>query len=154
MAETAPLVEEARQLFLEYADSLGIDLCFQGFETELQGLPGEYAPPAGRLILAFHKNLPAGCVALRRIDEQVCEMKRLYVRPGVRGLNLGRQLAERVIGEARRIGYRSMRLDTLPSMTEAIALYRNLGFRETEAYRFNPISGAIYMELLLLPDID
>jgi putative acetyltransferase len=147
---SSPHVETARKLFLEYERAIGIDLCFQNFSAEVANLPGEYAPPAGRLFICLVDGSVAGCVALRRIDEQKCEMKRLYVRPGFRGQHLGRLLAERVILEARTIGYLAMRLDTLPAMTEAIALYQSLGFRPTEAYRINPHPGAIYMELALV----
>jgi len=147
-------IEAARILFSEYAASLGFDLCFQDFEKELRELPGEYAPPDGCLLLAHDGEKALGCVALRRIDKQTCEMKRLYVRPKARGQRLGRKLAEAVIAEARRIGYHRMRLDTLPSMSEAIALYQTLGFRETAAYRYNPMPGAIFMELELVPEND
>ena len=148
-AEGASQIKGARGLFKEYADSTGLDLCFQNFEQELTSLPGDYAPPSGRLIVAYAGEEAAGCVALRRVDDSVCEMKRLYVRPAFRGTGLGRTLAERIVGEAREIGYGRMRLDTLPSMRSAIALYRSLGFREIEPYRFNPVEGALYMELEL-----
>lgn len=148
-AASADDTERARELFTEYADATGVDLCFQGFAQELAGLPGGYAPPRGRLLLALVDGRAAGCVALREFEEGVCEMKRLYVRPEFRGLRLGRSLAERVVAEARSIGYQSMRLDTLPTMTEAIALYRSLGFQETEAYRHNPVEGSLFMALEL-----
>ena len=147
--ETGGQVEEARTLFKEYSDATGVDLCFQNFAGELAALPGDYAPPSGRLILARAEGAAAGCVALRRIDGATCEMKRLYVRPAFRGTGLGRTLAETIIAEARAIGYDRMRLDTLPTMRGAIALYRSLGFQEIEAYRFNPVGGSLYMELNL-----
>jgi len=143
-------IEEARRLFLEYAESLGFSLCFQSFDKEVAGLPGDYSPPEGRLLLAELEGKIAGCVALHKLSDGICEMKRLYVRPSFRGKALGRALAERVITEARAMGYAQMRLDTIVGkMDSAIALYRELGFREVPPYRENPIVGAIYMELKL-----
>jgi putative acetyltransferase len=138
-----------KELFLEYAQSLDFNLCFQNFENEYVGLPGEYAPPGGMLLLGLADNSPAGCVALRRIDTSACEMKRMYVRSQFRGCSYGRILAEEIIQRARELGYKSMRLDTVPSMNAAIALYRTLGFREIPPYRENPVTGAIFMELNL-----
>ena len=140
-------IDIARGLFREYEAELGIDLCFQGFERELASLPGEYAPPAGRLLLAWTNGQPAGCVALRRIEEGLCEMKRLYLKPAFRRGGSGRLLTRTLIGEARAIGYHRMRLDTLPVMRAAVELYRSLGFRDIPPYRHNPIEGALYLEL-------
>ena len=148
-AQSADHLLAACQLCMEYADALGVDLCFQGFQQELDGLPGEYAPPDGRLLLAIEDEQAVGCAAVRKLDEGICEMKRLYVRPGHRGEGLGRRLAEAIIAEARAIGYKKMRLDSLTSLKEAAALYRSLGFIEIPPYRFNPLPDAIYMELKL-----
>ena len=149
-AECSAQVAQARELFQEYAQSLGVNLCFQNFEQELAGLPGHYAPPDGRLLLAEYDGQLAGCVALHKWDDGICEMKRLYLRPSFRGKGLGRAIAEKIIAEARSIGYRRMRLDTIePLMKDAVEMYRKLGFREIAPYRPNPIAGAMYMELQL-----
>jgi len=143
-------IARVRELFVEYGKSLGFSLCFQNFDQELAELPGDYAPPGGRLLLATCAGVPAGCVALHKLGPKICEMKRLYVRPQSRGQGLGRSLAERVIADARQIGYRHMRLDTVePIMRDAVALYRRLGFKQIAPYRPNPMEGAMYMELSL-----
>jgi ribosomal protein S18 acetylase RimI-like enzyme len=144
-------VSETGRLFEEYSGSVGVDLCFQDFARELETLPGDYAPPAGRLLLARDGGQAAGCIALRPIDREVCEMKRLYVRPAFRGSGLGRLLVDRIISEARQVGYRQMRLDSLPTMQAAISLYRRLGFRDIPSYRANPVPGAVFLELSLEP---
>ena len=143
-------IEQVRGLFLEYGRSLGFSLCFQSFDEELMNLPGAYGPPSGRLLLAQYQDHAAGCIALRKLEDGICEMKRLYVRPGDRGLGLGRMLVERLTAEARAIGYERMRLDTVESaMKDAIALYRRMGFREIAPYSAIPIEGALWMELRL-----
>ena len=143
-------LETVRELFLEYAQSLGFSLCFQGFDEELRTLPGMYASPRGRLLLATEDEAPAGCVGLHEWGAGIAEMKRLYVRPAFRGRGLGRVLTDAALSDARNLGYRSVRLDTIPSlMRPAIALYRELGFREIPPYRDNPIPGALYLELRL-----
>jgi GNAT superfamily N-acetyltransferase len=144
-AEEIPTV---RALFREYADSMGLDLEFQNFSKELAALPGRYAAPAGCILLARTGGEPAGCVALRPLGDGVCEMKRLYVRPSSRGLKLGRRLAERVIEEARRLGYGHLRLDTITSkMGSAVALYEALGFRTIPPYFDSPFPDTVFMEL-------
>jgi len=149
-AESPAQIAQARELFLEYAQSLGFSLCFQNFDKELAGLPGDYAPPDGRLLLATYENQLAGCVALHQLEPQICEMKRLYLRPQFRGKGLGRVLADQIIAEARQIGYQRMRLDTVePVMKDAVAMYCVIGFQEIRPYRTNPIAGALYMELQL-----
>ncbi|HEX6716352.1 MAG TPA: GNAT family N-acetyltransferase [Pyrinomonadaceae bacterium] len=150
LANTPEDIEHARTLFEEYAAGLGISLCFQNFDKELKNLPGDYAAPDGRLLLAKHHDQIAGCVALRKIGPSLCEMKRLFVRPDYRGTGLGRVLVESIIDEARKLGYTHMRLDTLPGrMDKAIALYRSIGFTEIEPYYRNPVDGAKFMELSL-----
>jgi len=149
-AETPEQVAAVRALFVEYAQSLNFSLCFQSFDQELAALPGDYAPPSGRLLLAESNGRRAGCVALHRLGDGICEMKRLYVRPEFRGHKMGRRLAEAVIAEARAAGYERMRLDTVaPVMCTAVQLYRELGFREIPPYRPNPMQGTLYMELAL-----
>jgi putative acetyltransferase len=142
-------INRIRELFREYADATGACECFEGFGKEIAGLPGPYEPPTGQLLWAELDGRSAGCVALRKIEDGISEMKRLYVRPAFRGRNLGRELAEAIIKEARRIGYRAMRLDTLSSMVAARALYQSLGFRAIPRYNDNPSGGVIYLELRL-----
>jgi putative acetyltransferase len=144
-------LDTVRALLDEYARELAIDLSFQGFARERAGLPGDYVPPRGCLLLAEIEGAAAGCAALRPFDDAVAEMKRLYVRPSARGTGLGRQLAEAIIAEATRAGYDRLRLDTLPSMGAAIAMYRRLGFREIPPYRHNPVPGALFLERRLRP---
>lgn len=149
-AESSSQIAQARELFLEYAESLGFSLCFQNFDQELANLPADYAPPTGRLFLAEYEGQLAGCVALHKLDDTTCEMKRLYLRPQVRGKRLGRVLVDFIISEARHLGYKRMRLDTVePVMKDAVAMYRKIGFREIAPYCANPMAGALYMELSL-----
>jgi putative acetyltransferase len=146
--ENAQHIAASRELFLEYAQSLGFSLCFQNFDQEVAGLPGDYAPPRGRLLLALVDTVPGGCIALHPLEPAICEMKRLYVRPQLRGLGIGRALVDRVLAEARALGYAKMRLDTVePFMGDALRMYRTLGFREIAAYCANPMPGVLYMEL-------
>jgi len=150
-ALTAAQFDAARSLIEEYAAqigaSMGVDLSFQNFSAELNRLPDMYGPPSGCLLLAGRDDEWVGCCALRRFSDNACEMKRLYVKPPVRGAHLGRHLAERLVAKARALGYRRMVLDTLGGMAAAQTLYRSLGFRETEPYYFNPMAGVSYMEL-------
>jgi len=147
-AEERGQIDQVRTLFREYEASLGSCLCFQSFDAELAGLPGEYSPPAGQLLLAFYDSTPAGCVALRKLEDGICEMKRLYVCPEFRGHGLGKGLVLALIAQARLSLYSKMRLDTIAaSMTEAVGLYRSLGFRDISPYHPDPIPGAIHLEL-------
>lgn len=148
-ALTGDDINTVKILFKEYAASLNFDLCFQNFDEELKNLPGEYSSPGGFLFLAVYNGHTAGCAALRKIDDEVCEMKRLYVRDEFRGLKIGKALAEKIILSARNAGYKKMRLDTVPFMLEAQSLYKSLGFFEIPSYRLNPVPDAIYMELVL-----
>ena len=149
---TARLPDEItviKDLFQEYAESLNFDLDFQDFGEELETLPGKYAPPLGSLLVAKENGETVGCVAVRPLGSEICEMKRLFVRPAHRGKNLGRELAVAIIEEAKRLGYKAMRLDTVEAMKEASALYRALGFQQIDAYTYNPLPGAMYFELKL-----
>jgi len=149
-ATTDEHINAARTLFEEYAASLGFSLCFQNFDQELANLPGDYAQPSGRLLLAVEDDQLAGCIALHKLSEGVCEMKRLFVRPTHRATGLGRFLVASIIDEARMLGYTHMRLDTIPGkMDKAIALYQSIGFVEIEPYCKNPVEGAKFMELKL-----
>jgi putative acetyltransferase len=149
-AESAAQLDAIRELLLEYWQNRKLELFVFNFDQELAGLPGAYAPPDGRLFLAQWENKPAGCVALRKLESGICEMKRLYLSPKFRGKGVGKILAEFIIHEARNIGYQKMRLDTIQSnMQEAMALYRQLGFNEIAPYRVNPLPGVIFMELVL-----
>jgi ribosomal protein S18 acetylase RimI-like enzyme len=151
-AESAEDIELVRGLFREYQISLVIDLCFQNFEVELAKLPGKYAPPEGRLYLAFEEGQAVGCAGIRKIEAGVCELKRLYVPPAFRGRGIGRRLALQAVNDAREIGYGRVRLDTLPSMQRAQELYKSLGFRPIAPYTNNPVVGAVFLELRLTQD--
>lgn len=149
-AQSQEEIRSARALFEEYASWVEISLCFQNFDKEIAELPGAYAPPGGRLFLAIDGDDVMGCVALRKIEDGVGEMKRLYVRPEFRGRGLGRTLTEKLIAEAKQIGYSRLRLDTLPGkMDQAITMYRSFGFREIAPYYANPVADATFMELTL-----
>ena len=148
-ANTDGLIAQAKELFQQYAESLGFDLCFQDFDAELDTFPVQYSPPTGDLLLALSESQPIGCVGVRFLEKGICEMKRLYVRPNFRGDNAGRELSEAAIEAGKILGYERMRLDTLPSMEIANRVYKSLGFVEIDSYRHNPLEGAIYLELNL-----
>lgn len=149
-AESLEHIEETRGLFREYEKWFGLKLCFQNFDAEVADLPGKYAAPDGRLFLAYSEENLAGCIALRKLEDGVCEMKRLFVREDFRGQKIGVALIEKLIGEARRIGYEKMRLDTYPpKMRKAVSLYNSYGFREIEPYYHNPYGETLFMELNL-----
>ena len=149
-AETSEQIETARELFREYQEWLGISLCFQNFDDEVANLPADYRMPNGRLLIAIKDGDVVGCIALRKLTDDACEMKRLFLRPQFRGEGLGREMVQRIIDEAREIGYERMRLDTLPRwMDQAIALYEQFGFRDIPPYYDNPVAGARFMELIL-----
>ncbi|UCC19735.1 MAG: GNAT family N-acetyltransferase [Promethearchaeota archaeon] len=148
-ATTKELIEQARELFIEYSNYLGIDLSFQNFKEELKNFPGNYIPPEGCILLAYFNEKLTGCVAVRKYEDDICEMKRLYVRPQYRRKNIGRNLSNTIIEKAKKMGYKSIRLDTLPFMKEAIMLYCNLGFEEIAPYRYNPFKDAKFFELKL-----
>jgi putative acetyltransferase len=149
--QDAAEIAAVKALFLEYAQSLGFSLCFQGFDEEMATFPAKYSPPKGGLLLAKVDGVAAGAVGVWQLAPGICEMKRLYLKPEFRGLDLGRRMAEAVVAEGRRLGYGAMRLDTLKTMEAARALYASMGFREVEPYYNNPIDGAVYMELPLSP---
>lgn len=148
-AQSYDEIKTIKELFEEYAQSLNFSLCFQNFDEELKNLPGEYSSPEGTLLLAKYNGLPAGCVGLRKIENDICEMKRLYVRNNFRGLHIGKLLANKIIEEGKRIGYKKMRLDTVDTMKAAQTLYKSLGFYEISPYGYHPIEKTIYMELEL-----
>ncbi len=142
-------IDEVRLLIQEYASSLGVNLCFQNFDQEMATLLGDYSPPTGALLLAEDQGKAVGCVAIKKISNEMCEMKRLYVRPNRRGKGVGKLLTETILQKARNFGYKRVRLDTLPSMKEAISMYVSIGFKPIEAYRYNLVEGTLYLELEL-----
>jgi ribosomal protein S18 acetylase RimI-like enzyme len=146
-AEVPRHLDIVRGLFRDYVEALGVSLDFQDFDAELVDLPGDYAPPQGRLLLAWQSDQPVGCVALRPLEQGICEMKRLYLKPSARASGLGKRLALRICDEARAAGYTHMRLDTLSTMTSALRLYESLGFKAIAPYCYNPLPGAVYLEL-------
>jgi len=147
---TPEQIQVAADLFREYQSYLNVDLCFQGFEQELATLPGKYVDPIGAILLAEHDNQIAGCVAIRLLKDNICEMKRLYVKDEFRGLSMGRMLAEAVINKAKQLGYEKMQLDTLQRLERAIGLYAKLGFKQIRPYYANPLSEVVYWELDLV----
>lgn len=149
-AKSPEEIEAIKSLFIEYAESLNFSLCFQDFDKEIESLPGKYSLPHGSLILAEIENEFVGCIALKKIEDGICEMKRLYVKPSHRGKQIGKLLVEKIISDAKKIGYKSMRLDTIEGkMGEAISLYKKFGFRKIKSYYKNPEPHTLYMELLL-----
>jgi GNAT superfamily N-acetyltransferase len=150
-AENDEHLDQARLLFTEYVASLGFDVSFQNVADELAHLPGRYAPPSGRLLLALHEDQAAGCVALKPLNDQTCEMKRLYVKPPYRNLRIGKALVDALIREAQVAGYRWMRLTTVVTMEQALSIYHSWGFKEIPVYCHHPVPGTIFMELALPP---
>ncbi|MBZ0156053.1 MAG: GNAT family N-acetyltransferase [Alphaproteobacteria bacterium] len=148
-ADEGKILAQVKELFSEYAAALGCNPCFKNLEQEIAALPGDYSPPGGSLLVARYDNRVAGCVALKRLDENACEMKRLYVRPEFRGKGIGKALVLSAVEDARKLGYRHIRLNTLPSMKEAIPLYHFLGFYDIQPYGATPIPGALYMEFTI-----
>lgn len=140
-------LEDVKLLFKEYAEMLGVDLSFQNFDEEIEGLPGKYGKPYGKLYLAYNDSKLAGCIALRRFDKEACEMKRLFVRPEFRGKKIGEKLVKKVIEDARLMGYKKIYLDTLFTLKNAVHLYRNLGFYEIPAYYNNPLRNVLYFSI-------
>lgn len=150
VASTTEQIEVAKNLIMKYSATLGINLDFQDFDSEMSGFPGMYSPPGGAILLSSYGKIPVGCVAIRQFQNDICEMKRLYVTPEYRGLSIGLALARCAISTAKEMGYRVMRLDTLPGMTAAQSMYKQLGFRDIPPYRGNPIEGSRFLELDLL----
>lgn len=149
ISKTEQDYKDAKDLFLEYANSLNFELCFQDFEKEIFDLPAQYSEPTGCIILCYENEKPIGCVGLRQFAEGICEMKRLYLINEARGKGIGRVLAEEIVEKAKELGYQKMQLDTIETMKEAISLYKSMGFKKIPAYRYNPIQGVIYMEMEL-----
>lgn len=154
ISKTEQDYNDAKDLFLKYANSLNFELCFQNFEKEISDLPAQYSEPTGCIIICYEDDNPIGCVGLRKFSEGICEMKRLYLRNNARGKGIGRVLAEKIVEKAKELGYRKMQLDTIETMKEAISLYKSMRFKEISPYRFNPVKGVIYMELELEQKIE